>query len=414
MLKIHRALFGDLVEHLNAREISLIVGPRQAGKTTIMSDLKNHLDKQGEKTLFLNLDYENDKVFFESQEIFIKKVELELGKNKGFVFIDEIQRKEDAGLFLKGIYDLNLPYKFIVSGSGSLELKEKIHESLAGRKRIFELETVTFREFVDFKTQYRYSEKLDAFFEIEKERSLNLFNEYLNFGGYPRIVSEQELSEKIKLINEIFRSYVEKDIAYFLGINRVDAFNLLIKILASQTGQIIKYSKLAQECGISTATLKNYLWYAEKTYAIKTIIPYFKNEHKEITKSPMVYFHDMGMRNFAVGMFGNLGSSDQFGFVFQNFVANTLFEKISNTSKNLHFWRTLDGAEVDFIINDGKSVLPIEAKYANFKKPRVTSALTNFIRKYSPAEAWIINLNLETEIKIENTTVKFIPYYSLR
>jgi predicted AAA+ superfamily ATPase len=159
--------------------------------------------------------------------------------------------------------------------------------------------------------------------------------------------------------------------------------------------------------------LKNYLWYAEKTYAVRTITPYFKNKHKEITKSPSIYFHDIGMRNFALGMFGNLTSSNQFGFVFQNFVASTLFEKISNTSQNLHFWRTLDGAEVDFIINDGASVLPIEAKYANFKKPQVTSALTNFIRKYSPAEAWIINLNLETEIKIENTIVKFIPYHSL-
>ena len=77
----------------------------------------------------------------------IKKLDLELGRKKGFVFIDEIQRKENAGLFLKGIYDMELPYKLIILGSGSLELKEKIHESLAGRKRIFELGTVSFREF---------------------------------------------------------------------------------------------------------------------------------------------------------------------------------------------------------------------------------------------------------------------------
>lgn len=413
MQKIHRKLFKELVEHLKAKEISLIVGPRQAGKTTMMTELKDYLDKKGEKTLFLNLDYEADKIFFNSQNDLIRKMDLELGQKKGFVFIDEIQRKENAGLFLKGLYDLNLPYKFIVSGSGSLDLKEKIHESLAGRKRIFELSTVSFREFVDFKTEYKYSQKIDAFFEVEGERALSFLNEYLNFGGYPRVVLEREMTEKIKIINDIFRSYVEKDIAYFLGVHRTDAFGLLIKILASQTGQIINYSNLAKESGISTATLKNYLWYAEKTFSIMMILPYFKNKHKEITKAPSVYFYDLGMRNFSLGLFGNLTQSVYLGFVFQNFVASQLREKIANTSKNLNFWRTLDKAEVDFVLNDNISVLPIEVKYSKLKNPEIKRSLRNFIQEYSPAEAWVINLNLETEIIVGKTTVKFIPYYKV-
>lgn len=411
MQKIHRTLFGKLKNHLKAKEISLIVGPRQAGKTTLMNEIKNYLDKKGEKTLFLSLDYEKDSTFFSSQDALLKKIKLELGKNKGFVFIDEIQRKGNAGLFLKGIYDLNLPYKFIVSGSGSLELKEKIHESLAGRKRIFELSTVSFREFVDYRTDYQYSEKLDDFFSIEKDRSLDFLNEYINFGGYPRVVLEQGLSEKIKIINEIFRSYIEKDIAYFLGINRADAFSLLIKLLASQTGQIIRYSKIAQEVGISFATLKNYLWYAEKTFSVRIILPYFKNKHKEITKSPSVYFYDLGFRNFALGLFGNMAQPQQSGFIFQNFIANRLSEKITNTAKNLRFWRTLDKAEVDFVISEGESVLPIEVKYSKLKKPQVTRSLRNFIKAYSPKEAWVVNLSLETKIKIGTTAVRFIPYY---
>ena len=413
MPKIHRKLFTELIKHLEAKEISLIVGPRQAGKTTIMMDLKEYLDKKGEKTLFLNLDYEADKIFFNSQNGLIAKMDLELGRKKGFVFIDEIQRKENAGLFLKGLYDLNLPYKFIISGSGSIDLKEKIHESLAGRKRIFELSTVNFKEFADFKTEYKYSLKQDEFFAVEKERSLALLNEYLNFGGYPRVALEQERTEKIKIINEIFRSYVEKDIAYFLGVNRADAFSLLMRILASQTGQIIKYSKLAEESGVSVATLKNYLWYAEKTFSIKIITPYFKNKHKEITKSPSVYFYDLGMRNFSLGLFGNLTQPDQMGFVFQNFIANRLSEKIANSSKNLNFWRTLDKAEVDFVLNDNNSILPVEVKYSKLKNPEITRSLRNFIQEYSPAEAWVVNLSLEMEIEIGNTIVKFIPYYKI-
>src|SRR3989338_6683147 len=152
---IKRDIFRDLLEHLEKKEISLLVGPRQVGKTTLMNLLKKHLDKNGKRTLFLSLEFEAEKKYFTSKNELLAKLKLEFGNDRGYVFIDEIQRKEDAGLFLKGIYDYELPHKFIVSGSGSLELKEKIHESLAGRKRVFELKTLSFEEFVNFKTKYK-------------------------------------------------------------------------------------------------------------------------------------------------------------------------------------------------------------------------------------------------------------------
>jgi predicted AAA+ superfamily ATPase len=179
---IERNLFEDLKQHLVQKEISLLVGPRQAGKTTLMLMLQDYLVTQGSNTLFLSLDFDSDQPFFTSQRNLVNKIQLEIGKSKGYVFIDEIQRRDDAGLFLKGLYDLNLPYKFIVSGSGSIELKEKIHESLVGRKRIFELNTVSFKEFVNYKTDYRYKDSLGSFFALEKDRTRQLLIEYLNFG----------------------------------------------------------------------------------------------------------------------------------------------------------------------------------------------------------------------------------------
>ena len=170
---IKRKIFNEIKNHLDKKEISLIVGPRQVGKTTIMNEIKKYLDKEGKKSIFLSLDYELDSVFFKSQEELLRKIKLNLGKDGGFVFIDEIQRKENAGLFLKGIYDLGLPYKFIISGSGSLELKEEINESLAGRKKDFFMGPVDFEEFVNFKTEYRYEDNLQDFFEIEKEKTFN-------------------------------------------------------------------------------------------------------------------------------------------------------------------------------------------------------------------------------------------------
>jgi len=409
---IKRYLFDDVKDHLNAKEISIITGPRQVGKTTLMTKLFNLLKNNGEKVLFLNLDYEADKRFFETQDLLLNKIELEIG-SIGYVFIDEIQRKENAGLFLKGIYDLSLPYKFIVSGSGSLELKEKIHESLTGRKRMFELLPVSFKEFVNYKTEYKYEDKLDDFFKLEDKKSEIFLNEYLSFGGYPRIVTENRIEEKTKIIDEIYRSYVDKDIVNLLNIDRPDAFSLLIRILSSQTGKLINYSQLALNIGISTATLKKYLYFAEKTFIIQTINPYFGNSLKELTKSKTIYFYDHGIRNFSNNSFTLLQNQNELGFLFQNLIKNILEEHSRWKNWGLNFWRTTDKAEVDFVINNANEVIPIEVKFSALNAPTVKRSLRSFIDKYSPKKAYVINKNYSNRLIINKTEVVFTSFYKL-
>jgi predicted AAA+ superfamily ATPase len=405
---IKRKLYNELKDHLSKKEMSFIVGPRQAGKTTLMLMLKDYLERTGERTLFLNLDIEQDKEFFTSQSRLLKKIELELGKQRGFVFIDEIQRKEDAGLFLKGIYDMDLPYKFVVSGSGSVELKERIHESLVGRKRIFELTTVSFEEFVNFKTDYRYEDKLPAFFSIEREKTDDLLEEYLNFGGYPRIVLEYEVAEKLRLMNEIYQSYIERDIAYLLRVQKTEAFSNLVKVMAAQVGNLVNLSELSSTLGISSKTVKEYLWYLEKTFILQRSAPYFRNIRKEITKSPLFYFYDLGLRNFALGNFGTLRDK---GFVFQNFIFNILREQVHRGAAKICFWRTKDKAEIDFVIDGGSWQVPIEVKYRRLETPEITRALRSFIERYHPSKALIINISLDTTVMVKETTIYLVPFY---
>jgi predicted AAA+ superfamily ATPase len=405
---IKRKLYNELKDHLSKKEMSFIVGPRQAGKTTLMLMLKDYLERTGERTLFLNLDIEQDKEFFTSQSRLLKKIELELGKQRGFVFIDEIQRKEDAGLFLKGIYDMDLPYKFVVSGSGSVELKERIHESLVGRKRIFELTTVSFEEFVNFKTDYRYEDKLPAFFSIEREKTDDLLEEYLNFGGYPRIVLEYEVAEKLRLMNEIYQSYIERDIAYLLRVQKTEAFSNLVKVMAAQVGNLVNLSELSSTLGISSKTVKEYLWYLEKTFILQKSAPYFRNIRKEITKSPLFYFYDLGLRNFALGNFGTLRDK---GFVFQNFIFNILREQVHRGAAKICFWRTKDKAEIDFVIDGGSWQVPIEVKYRRLETPEITRALRSFIELYHPSKALIINVSLDTTVMVKETTIYLVPFY---
>lgn len=410
---INRDLFEDLKNHIPKKELSLIVGPRQAGKTTLMLLLKDYLVKKGESTLFLSLDFDSDQPHFTSQSSLLGKIELELGRDRGYVFIDEIQRKENAGLFLKGLYDMNLPYKFIVSGSGSLELKEKIHESLAGRKRIFQLNTLSFAEFAQFKTGYRYGASLRDFFTIESLKTGELLEQYLNFGGYPRVVLETELIEKSRIIDEIYRSYLERDISYLLRIEKTEAFSSLVKVLASQTGRMINYSELSATLGISVQTVKNYIWYAEKTFILQRVSPYFRNVRKEITKAPVIYYYDPGLRSYSIGLFGHAGASRETGFFFQNLVWRLLQEKYLFSPAEVHFWRTTDKAEVDFVITLGQRIIPVEVKYRDFKRPEIGRSLRSFIHKYQPEKAWIINLSLREITRINQTDVIFIPFWDI-
>lgn len=413
---IKRRIFEPLKAHVDEKEISLIVGPRQTGKTTLMEELRDHLAATGKKTLFLSMDIEDHRKFFVSQNALLQRMKIEFGEERGFVFLDEIQRKEDAGIFLKGLYDMHVPYKMIVSGSGSVELKEKVHESLLGRKRLFELPTVSFQEFADFRTDYRYEGSLEEFLGMETAEAARLLEEYLSFGGYPRVILDATLDGKRKIINEIYRSYIEKDIAYLLRVERVEAFGSLIKVLAGQIGRLVNYAELSRTLNISLPTVKNYLWYAEKTFVIERVTPYFRNTRKEITKSPVVYFHDMGLHNYALGVFG--ASPDMYGgggFLFRNFVYRTIKETISRGSSgaSLNFWRTKDRAEVDFVLSLGTEAVPIEVKYQPLKRPNVERSLRNFIAVYHPSKAFVINKSFEGSLKAGETIVIFLPFWKI-
>jgi len=176
---------------------------------------------------------------------------------------------------------------------------------------------------------------------------------------------------------------------------------------------MINFNVLFSTLGISVQTLKNYVAYAEKTFIIKRLTPYFRNLRKEISKSPVMYFNDIGMRNFAVRHFGRYTILSELGFVFQNLVYHLLSEKAQYDGSTIHFWRTKDKADVDFVANKGDEVLPVEVKCRELKGKETGRSLRGFINRYNPAEAWVVNINFYDEEKIGKTRVRFIPFYEL-
>lgn len=411
---IKRAIFRAIEKHLAEPEMTVLIGPRQVGKTYLMRLLQKQLEEKGAKTVFLNLDIDDHKPFFTSQSALIDYIHLQVGNTKAYIFIDEIQRKEDAGLYLKGIYDQNLPYKFVVSGSGSLDLKAKIRESMAGRKQLFLIEQISFKEFVNFKTNYQYEDRLQEFFSIEKAMTQSILTEYMTFGGYPRIIIAETLNKKKNEMDEIYRSYIERDITGLLKVEKPDAFTNLLKIMASQIGSLTNITELSSTIGIADKTIKHYLWYLEETFIIKKVTPYYRNIRSEITKAPIYYFYDTGFRNYLLGLFGLVQIPNVMsGHLFENVVFNILRHTSLTSSSSIHFWRTRDNAEVDFVFESGIKIIPIEAKYKIMEKLEITRSYRSFLTRYEPKNGYIAHLGESSQKKINNTTVQLIPYYKL-
>jgi predicted AAA+ superfamily ATPase len=155
--------------------------------------------------------------------------------------------------------------------------------------------------------------------------------------------------------------------------------------------------------------VKRYAWYAQKIFLLNTVTPFARNVRKEISQSPVAYFGDLGMRNYALGIFGNVSSPAESGFLFQNLV----FLLLNSGGARLHYWRTTDKAEVDFIVEKGRDLIPIEVKFKLLKGIEIPRSLMSFCQKYQPAQAYIVNLGFQEEITVSKTHIRFIPYWKL-
>ena len=408
-VNINRNILPDIIKWLAEKEIIVLLGARQVGKTTIIFQLINHilmqtasLFKEEIEIHYLNLDFPQDKKILNDD--YIIKLAAKNEKKK-IIFIDEAQRQENSGLFLKHLYDLNLPIKLVVSGSSALELKSKVSEALTGRKVIFNINPFSISEIKDCIVRV---EKNTMSSTVLFKKAFEAFTEY---GSYPAIILSHDNEKKFLRLNEIFTSYMEKDIKKFLEIKNENAFARLITLLSASSGSLINMDEISNTLSIHQVTLDNYFYYLEQTFIIDRVRPYFRNIRKEIVKSPKVYFNDIGFRNFAINNFNKLDIREDKGFVFENFVYLILKEKLGGSYK-INFWRTKAGAEVDFIILKDLKPIPIEAKAKYFKKPAITQSIRSFINTYKPDKAFVINLNLNEEIKIDSCLVRFINVQS--
>src|SRR3989344_2118557 len=373
MKPLKRHLDHPIKSHFNSyKEILILLGARQVGKTTLLKRIFPD-------AYYFLVDNEPVRKNLESYDIFTYK---QFIPKDTVIVIDEIHQLSDPGRAAKIIYDQIPNIKLIVTGSSSLNIKNKMTESLAGRKVDYHLCPLTFIEYLYQNEIINYL-NLDFFNKIVSIKSLKnsvlsfdlqkILNQVLTFGLYPHVI-DHPADEKYLL--NLVDSVIFKDIADLQLIDdRNTALNIL-KLLAHQIGHLVNLTEISNRLQKDVRTIQRYLQIFEKSYLIFTLSPFSKNKRDEIGKTHKIYFYDLGIRNALINNFTDINLRPDRGQLFENFIITECLKanQYLNAGYALHFWRTKHQAEVDLVLQKQEQLIGIEIKYSN---GRVSKAFSN-------------------------------------
>jgi predicted AAA+ superfamily ATPase len=343
-----------ILNHIPKKEFTILIGARQIGKSTMLKQLFEDLNQGGETVYFLNLDRKDilDELN-ENPENLFKICPLQQDK-KIIVFIDEIQYLDNATSFLKLLFDeYSDRLKIVATGSSAFYIDKQFNDSLVGRKKIFQMGTLDFEEFLLFKgredlvseiIQLKSKKKIKS---IQENLLWGYMDEFMNYGGYPAVVLENDIDEKIELLKEIRDSYIKRDVLES-GVSDQGKFYRMLMLLASQSGNLLNVNEISNTLQITNVTVENYLYILQKCFHITLVKPFYNTIRKELTKMPKVYINDLGLRNVLINYFSPLEQRADKGAVLENLAFRVLSERYDQDQ--IKYWRTADGNEVDFIV----------------------------------------------------------------
>ncbi|MCF8297642.1 MAG: ATP-binding protein [Saprospiraceae bacterium] len=342
-----RQLFYTILPQLQHKNAIVITGMRQVGKTTLMRQLS---DVWEGKFIWYDFDNPLDYMMFESVDYnaIYEDLRRESGANTGegfLVCIDEIQNFPEITKIIKYLID-HFGVKFIVTGSSNYYLRNLFPESLSGRKFLFILHPLSYREYLYFNAGLPESElqpNLEEVFSnhtsaaIYKRRAL--YDEYMEFGGFPEVAVTKDYETKKLILRNIFASFFEKDIKVFSELKDIKELRDLIILLGARNGNILDVSRLASELGVNRVKLYNYLEFLEGTFFLRLIPKFTHSIDRSVAGGKKVYFSDTGILN--------LICKTSVGQLLETAVANQLhhYGRISYYNKR-------NTAEIDFILNE--------------------------------------------------------------
>lgn len=353
---ISRHLERELLTQLSEYPIVTIVGPRQAGKTTLVRSVLPDYT-------YVNLENPEVRQYAtEDPKAFLKQYPQR-------TIFDEIQRTPQLLSYLQEIVDLNkVNGQFVLTGSHQLLLREAVTQSLAGRTGILHLLPLSIAELGDASIEF------DA------------PSDYLFQGFLPRIYDQAQRPHTAYA--NYFQTYVERDVRQLIKLKDVVLFEKFIKLLAGRVGQVINYQSLSNDVGVDGMTIKSWFSILEASYVVFRLPPYFENFGKRVIKTPKIYFTDTGLLCYLLGIerVEQVARDPLIGNLFENLVVLEALKARYNRglTPNLYFFRDSQGHEIDLLHKQGSELIGLEIKAASTWNTSFKSALQNFDQKLKP------------------------------
>lgn len=356
---IPRQLERELLAQLNEYPIVTVLGPRQAGKTTlVLSALPDYEYVSLETPDIRQFAQEDPRAF--------------LNQYSSKVIFDEIQRVPELLSYLQGMVDEDgSSGRFVLTGSHQLQLRAAITQSLAGRTGVLHLLPFSIAE-------------LSAV-----GISFDSFHEYLFHGFLPRIYDKNQRPHVA--YGNYYQTYIERDVWQLISLKDAALFEKFMKLLAGRTGQLVNYQSLSSDVGIDPKTIKQWLSILEASFVVFKLSPYFENFGKRVIKSPKYYFTDTGLLAYLLGIekASQLVRDPLIGNMFENLVVLEAFKAQYNQGEkpNLYFFRDSRGKEIDLLHSSGRELTGIEIKSSSTWNNSFKQTLLQFSDSYHPLVA---------------------------
>jgi predicted AAA+ superfamily ATPase len=353
---IERDLTPILRQRAGQYPVVTLTGPRQSGKTTLCRAL--FPDKA-----YLNLEEPDQRrLAVEDPRGFLRLVE-------GGAILDEIQRAPELPSYLQGMVDADpTPGRFILTGSQQFELMSRVRQSLSGRTAVLRLLPFSLAELA------RSGPLADAATVIQA-------------GFLPRI-HDRRLDPATALA-DYFSTYVERDLRELTAVHDLQRFERFVRLCAGRTGQLLNLSSLGNDAGVSHATARAWLDLLQTCHIVFLLPPWFVNTGKRLVRSSKLYFHDVGLAAWLLGIRepAQVARDPLYGGLFENMVVADVLKRQFNRGLpgDLYFFRDATGNEVDLLLADGRQFHAIEIKAGATVNPDYFRGLKAFARLFPDA-----------------------------
>ena len=349
---IHRKIEETILEASKYFSVIAVSGPRQSGKSTLLTQLFPLYEKYSLKDLNI-LDYaKNDPIAF-------------LNQTDEGMFIDEIQRCPQLLDYIQGIVDNNPKRHFALSGSSNFEVMKNLSESLAGRAGVFELLPMSIQE-------------------VTGKVDLDNLNQILYNGLYPSICAKKNIAKFF--YPSYVRTYLEKDVRDLLQMKDQIRFTKFLKLCAARIGSLFNASELGAEVGVSSKTISHWLSVLQASYLITLLPSYYENIPKRLVKSPKLYFNDPGLACYLLDIETpqQLDRDKMRGAIFENMIVMETIKHRYNMGLEggVFFYRDSNQNEVDILIKQEGELTAIEVKSS-------MTYSSSFEKTLTQIEGWI-------------------------